>query len=102
MWLRATRLDLERPFKVPLGGVRIGRFWLGVVPVGAIVLAWSLMIPVILDLAMKARTGDPFPAAFISGYLLLGAVIYLTYGRRRARVGPAAPGEVLQASGHLP
>ena len=103
MWLRATRPDLERPFKVPLGGVRIGRFWLGVVPVGAIVLAWSLMIPVILDLAMKARTGDPFPAAFISGYLLLGAVIYLTYGRRRARVGPhATPGEVLQASGHLP
>jgi APA family basic amino acid/polyamine antiporter len=103
MWLRATEPELARPFKVPLGGVRIGRFWIGIVPVAAIILAWSMMIPVILDLALKARSGDPFPAAFISGYLLLGVVIYLTYGRRRARIGPhATPAEVLQAPGHLP
>ncbi|HEX3367459.1 amino acid permease [Phenylobacterium sp.] len=103
MWLRATRPELDRPFKVPFGGVRIGRFWIGVVPVGAIVLAWAMMVPVILDLGMKARSGDPFPAAFISSYIALGAVIYLTYGRRRSRVGPlATPGEVLDAPGHLP
>ena len=29
MWLRSRRPDLPRPFRVPLGGFRIGRAWIG-------------------------------------------------------------------------
>ena len=103
MWLRSTRPDLERPFRVPLGGVWVGKVWIGVAPVAAIIMCWAMMIPVVLDLAVKARNGDSFPAVFLSAYFVAGVVIYLGYGRRRSRLGRhATPAEVLHASGGLP
>lgn len=90
MWLRSTRPDLRRPFRVPLGGVWIGRVWIGIVPVAAILMCWGMMVPVILDLSHKAASGNAFPALFVCSYLSLGALIYIFYGRRRSRVGPDA------------
>lgn len=87
MWLRTYRPDLPRPFKVPLGGFRIGGFWIGLVPLAAIILSWTMMLPVIVDLIEKAQRGDAFPVVFMSGYFSAGAIIYLTYGRRRGRIG---------------
>jgi APA family basic amino acid/polyamine antiporter len=86
MFLRTTEPDLPRSFRVPFGGVRIRGVWIGVTPVAAVLICWAMMVPVILDIAGKARTGDAFPAIFMGGYFAAGAVIYFLYGRRRSRI----------------
>lgn len=70
-------------FRVPLGGVRIGGLWLGLVPVAAIVSSVAMVTPVVIDIAGRALHGDILPAAMLSGYLCLGVLIYLCYGRRQ-------------------
>lgn len=85
IWLRSTRPELRGGFRVPLGGIRVGRWWLGVVPVLGIVLCLAMMAPVLTDMAIQVRRGDLLPAAILLGYCLAGAAIYLGYGLRRAR-----------------
>lgn len=91
MWLRSVRPDLPRPFRVPLGGVRIGGAWIGTVPVLAIVLCLTMMAPVLLDIAARAIAGDWIPAAILVAYLAAGAAFYGLYGRRRSELRRAAP-----------
>ena len=86
MWLRSARPDLKRPFSVPLGGIWIGKAWIGVVPVCGIIGALVMGVPVILDIAHKAVSGDPIPALLLGGYALLGAVIYMSYGLKHSRL----------------
>lgn len=86
MWLRTTRPDLARPFRVPLGGVRIRGVWIGFIPALAMILCWSMMVPVLLDIGGQALDGHPVPALILGTYLLLGALLYLLYGRRRSSV----------------
>ncbi len=85
MWLRTARPDLERPFKVPLGGIMIGRAWIGFVPVAAIVMCVGMILPVAIDIIQQAMAGHAVPAIFLGLYGLVGAAIYLIYGRRHAR-----------------
>ncbi|UNK43274.1 amino acid permease [Luteimonas sp. S4-F44] len=84
--IRMRSLPIGRPgrFRVPLGGVRIGGIWFGVVPVAAIVLSFAMTLPVALDIAQQARDGDLLPIALLGGYAVLGALLYRFYGRDRA------------------
>jgi APA family basic amino acid/polyamine antiporter len=83
MWLRGARPDLERPFRVPLGGVMVGRLWLGVVPTLGIILCWGMIIPVVTDVVGQAARGDLAPSLILAAYCLAGAAIYIFYGLPR-------------------
>lgn len=91
IWLRNTRPELERPFRVPLGGVRIGGVWVGYVPAAAILMCVLMIAPVVLDIARHVWLGQPTAAIFLAVYLTVGALIYALYGRRKSRVYAAAP-----------
>lgn len=91
MWLRTTRPELERPFRVPFGGFHIGRIWIGYVPAVAMILCWATILSVMLDIILQARRGNPVPAAILGCYLLVGVMIYCTYGARRSTLGRALP-----------
>lgn len=71
-------------FRVPLGGIRMKGLWLGFVPVAAVVLSAAMVAPVLIDLVSRALHGDMLPAAMLSAYLCLGALVYLCYGRRQS------------------
>ncbi|RAK60216.1 amino acid permease [Phenylobacterium hankyongense] len=86
MWLRATQPDLPRPFRVPFGGMKVGPIWIGVIPVGALVMCWVMIVPVSVDLISKAGAGNPAPMIFLVVYAAAGAAVYLLYGRRKSRV----------------
>lgn len=83
--MRNTQPDLPRKFRVPLGGVRIGGIWLGVVPVAAIVTSFVMTLPVAFDIIGQAQRGDWLSVSLLSLYALLGCALYLFYGRPRAR-----------------
>lgn len=85
MWLRTNRPDLRGGFRVPLGGVRIGRYWIGVVPVLGIVLCLSMMAPVLADIVEQVRRGDLLPATILVLYVIVGIAMYLFYGLRHSR-----------------
>lgn len=83
--LRSTEPDRERRFRVPLGGVHVGGIWFGLVPVLAIVTSFAMTLPVAFDIAGQARRGDWLPAILLLVYAAIGLLIYLLYGRPRAR-----------------
>lgn len=87
MWLRSTNPDLPRPFRVPFGGIRAGRAWIGTVPVLSIILTLVMIAPVIGDIAYKALHGDRIPAVILVCYIAAGALLYVTYGVRNSRLG---------------
>ncbi len=87
MWLRTTKPDLVRPFRVPFGGFRIRGVWVGVVPLLGIVFAMMMILPLILDITGKALAGNPIPAILLSGYLVVGGLIYVLYGMRHSKLG---------------
>jgi len=87
MWLRARRPDLPRPFRVPLGGFRVGRAWIGYVPATGLVLCIAMILPVLIDIGLEAAAGRPLMAVFLGLYLAAGAVLYAGYGRRNSRLG---------------
>lgn len=84
MWLRSRRPDLPRPFRVPLGGVYIGRAWIGYIPAVALVLCIAMILPVLIDIGMQAAAGQPLMALFLAAYVATGAVLYGVYGRRNS------------------
>jgi APA family basic amino acid/polyamine antiporter len=84
MWLRSTRPDLPRPFRVPLGGFRVGNFWVGYIPATALVLCFAMILPVLIDVGFQAASGQPLMAIFLGLYVLAGAALYVIYGRRNA------------------
>lgn len=86
MWLRNTHPEMERPFKMPFGGVWVRGVWIGVVPVCALIACAFMAAPVLIDLVEKAAAGEWIPAAILIGYILIGAAIYLGYGVRHAHV----------------
>lgn len=90
MWLRTTRPELHRPFRVPFGGFHVGRVWIGYVPAAAIVMCIVMIAPIVLDVVAQARRGDTLPAWILCGYAVLGAAIYVFYGMRRAVPAEAA------------
>jgi APA family basic amino acid/polyamine antiporter len=78
LWLRKVRPDLHRPFRAPGGAA---------VPILGILSAGVLAAPLIIDIINKAMNGDPIPAYILTTYLVLGALIYATYGYRNSRLG---------------
>lgn len=95
MWLRTTQPDLRRPFKVPLGGGRVFGVWIGPVPIAAMLMCALMIAPVVLDITGQALHGKPAPALILAGYAVLGALIYLGFGRRRSRVCGPDPAEAV-------
>src|SRR5256884_6207 len=91
IWLRSTRPDLHRSFRVPLGGVWVRGVWLGTVPVAAIIMCWLMVVPVAMDIIAHAVRGHTGSAWILGGYLLAGALMYLFYGLRHSRIGNDAP-----------
>ena len=89
IWLRSTRPDLHRPFRVPLGGVWVRGVWLGTVPVAAIVMCWLMVVPVAVDIVRHAAQGHTGSAWILGGYLGAGALLYVLYGFRNAPVTQA-------------
>jgi APA family basic amino acid/polyamine antiporter len=85
MWLRTIRPDLPRPFSVPLGGLWIGKLWIGYVPTAAILLCWVMIVPVALDLVRQALKGNLTPIVILIVYIIVGAVTYIGYGLRASR-----------------
>lgn len=86
IWLRNTQPQLQRPYRVPLGGVRIGGFWIGTVPVLGIVLSLCMVFPLLLDIGYKFSHGNPVPVVIIGVYFLIGAVVYLAYSGRNSKL----------------
>ncbi|MBB4632663.1 APC family permease [Sphingosinicella soli] len=86
IWLRTTQPELPRPFRVPLGGLRIGGIWFGVVPVLALLFCLLMIGPVVLDIIHKAMIGEWVPAGILGVYLCFGIAFYLLYGVRHSRL----------------
>lgn len=86
MKLRTTHPELERPFKVPFGGVRVGGIWIGVVPVLALAACVLMAAPVFLDIVAKAAGGEWIPAVLLIVYIASGVAIYLGYGHGHAHI----------------
>jgi basic amino acid/polyamine antiporter, APA family len=103
IWLRNTKPELERSFRVPLGGVKVGDLWVGYVPAAAILMCVVMIAPVVLDIVRQAWLGQPMAAIFLAVYLTTGALIYVLYGRRKSRVNvpdaPNVPIDVLDTGG---
>ena len=75
------RGDDESPrarFRVPLGGIRVGTLWLGVVPVLAIVACLINLATVLSDLVVQSLHGDWIPLVFLALYCMVGFLL----GRR--------------------
>ena len=89
MWLRSQRPDLPRPFRVPLGGFRMGRAWIGYIPAMALVLCIAMILPVLIDVGLQAASGKPLMAGFLAVYLATGALLYAGYGRRHSTLARA-------------
>jgi APA family basic amino acid/polyamine antiporter len=84
MWLRSKRPELPRPFRVPLGGFRVGKAWIGYIPATALVLCLAMILPVLIDIGFQAASGEPLMAVFLTVYVVAGAVLYVAYGRRNS------------------
>lgn len=89
IWLRNSRPELQRPFRVPLGGVKVAGLWVGYVPAAAILMCVLMVAPVVLDIVRQAWLGRPTAAIFLGLYLAMGTLIYVLYGRRESRVAAA-------------
>jgi basic amino acid/polyamine antiporter, APA family len=87
IWLRSTHPNLPRPFRVPFGGIRIRRAWIGTVPVLSMILTLVMIAPVIGDISYKALHGDRIPAVIFACYIVAGALLYASYGVRNSRLG---------------
>jgi APA family basic amino acid/polyamine antiporter len=86
MYLRSTRPDLERPFRVPGGGIWINGAWIGLVPVLGIFFCLVMVTPLVIDIVIKASSGDPIPAILLLSYAAIGATIYIFYGYKNSRL----------------
>ncbi len=89
MWLRSKRPDLPRPFRVPLGGFRVGGAWVGYIPSIALLLCIGMILPVLIDIGLQAASGKPLMAVFLALYVSVGAALYAGYGRRRSTLAHA-------------
>jgi APA family basic amino acid/polyamine antiporter len=86
IWLRSTHPELERPFSVPFGGIRLKGIWFGVVPVTAIIFCLIMMTPVLLDIANRALNGDLIPLSILLVYIIAGGIIYYCYGYKNSKL----------------
>lgn len=84
IWLRNREPNLERPFRVPLGGLRVGGWWIGYVPLLGMLLCATMALPVLLDIVLQASRGQLLPLGILLVYAALGAAIYYGYSVKHA------------------
>ena len=71
---------------MPFGGFHVGRYWIGYIPVGAMLLCLTMIVPVIADLIRQALLGHPAPILFLAGYALTGVIVYFGYSMSRSKL----------------
>jgi APA family basic amino acid/polyamine antiporter len=93
LWLRNTRPELERPFRVPLGGFHVGDVWIGWVPLGGMILCLGMAAPVAIDVTGQALRGQVLPVLIIAGYAGACTLVYFGYALKNSKLhgGGAAP-----------
>ncbi|WP_419728595.1 amino acid permease [Lichenicola sp.] len=91
IWHRNRFPDAVRPFRVPLGGVRVGGVWIGTVPSLGVAFCLLMASPLLIDLVAEASRGNMLPLSLLVGYVLLGACAYVGYGYRHSRLGHDLP-----------
>jgi APA family basic amino acid/polyamine antiporter len=84
LWLRNTRPELARPFRVPLGGFTWRGRWIGWVPLAGMVLCVGMATPVAIDMVRQALRGQVLPLAILGGYVAICAVAYFGYAARHS------------------
>ncbi len=84
MALRSRSPEVPRLFKVPFGGIRVGKLWLGVTPVLALLCCLVMVLPVFVDMTQRALHGDTIPLVILLGYIAIGAAWYWGYGMNRS------------------
>lgn len=94
---RSVRPEAERPYRVPLGAIRIGSLWLGVTPLLGIFFAGVMMLPLLIELISGILSGNWLPAILLVLYFASGAAIYRFYGlahselARNRKICPSDP-----------
>ncbi|KXV30075.1 amino acid permease [Gluconobacter japonicus] len=88
IWQRNTRPDIQRPFSVPLGGFRIRGFWVGITPLLGIIFCLLMTIPLVTDMIHAVASGNPVPLLLLTGYVVLGVMTYVLYGRHNSTMAP--------------
>src|SRR3546814_16068115 len=96
IWPRNTHPEMDRPFRVPLGGFRIRGLWFGVPPCLGIVLSSALAGPLVFDVIHKTGAGHPVPALLLGRHALVCLPIYTSSAPRHPRLARAlAPPSLL-------
>ena len=75
--LRKQKPEMRRPFRAP------GGRW---IPILGVFASFAVAVPVLMDMADKARHGNFAPAAILLGYLFLGFAAYALYGYHASRL----------------
>jgi basic amino acid/polyamine antiporter, APA family len=89
IWQRNTRPGITRPFSVPLGGITIGGFWIGIAPALGIAFCVIMTLPLCIDLLRALGNGNPLPAILLGIYIVIGIATYFAYGRSHSRMAQA-------------
>lgn len=84
IWQRNQAPDMNRPFKVPLGGITIRGIWIGVIPTLGIVFCALMALPLIFNLVRAVIKGNPLPLMFLVIYITLGILTYQFYGKKNS------------------
>ncbi|GAB6855484.1 APC family permease [Asaia astilbis] len=82
MKLRGEKGRDRSRFRVPLPGIQLGLYWIGIVPVLAIMTCLVNLGTVLTDLVAQTLRGDWIPLGFLAFYCFAGWII----GRRSAAV----------------
>lgn len=88
IWQRNCAPHDERPFRVPLGGIRIRGIWIGTTPFLGIFFCLCMLIPLTLNMIHTTLKGNLIPLIFFIIYGSLGIGIYRLYGRKHSRMNP--------------
>ncbi|MDG6093780.1 amino acid permease [Acetobacter sp. AN02] len=96
IWDRNTRPDAPRRFLVPLGGLRIGRVWIGIVPVLGILFCVIMAAPLVIDVIRDFLTGNYTPMVLLVVYFVTGALLYRQYGRHHSALASSFRKDIRQ------
>lgn len=88
IWQRNKDPDTLRPFKVPLGGIRIKGIWIGTVPALGIIFCGIMTLPLIANMIHSLAGGNPVPVILLTIYCSLGLTTYIFYGRKNSTMAP--------------
>lgn len=78
--LRRSHPELARPFRVP---------FFPLFPIIGVLLCLVMILPIIIKKIDAFMRGDPIPLMLLGGYLVLGVIIYIVFGRGNSEIGRA-------------